>query len=573
MIASLVTAGDVDSATLFEASENDTVPMRNRDALAVVTQDGNVELFPSPFDSGDILASKVSGSFKPTKANKPRQSSARIRIKTRGKLVPRRPIIGACFDEDDIVVVWSESGLHLNFERLPWRNASTGDMLFTGFKEIIPSKSAASKSVGIVNGVKEIGRSHVDESRTVIAKGGDEDDVVEIVDAPEIIQISSDEEEESESEAEQDEKNDDPGQAVPEPILLAQRLTNGDTAHDGDVSMEDVGSDNEQNNQATEEPSFGDMIRSKAPDTIDVAAAFPDQNKQALAPLRERALKAPSGASLGVVLSQSLKTNDVTLLETCFHVTDLNIVRATIERLESSLAASLLQKLAERLHSRPGRAGSLMVWVQWTLVTHGGYLAGQPEVVNKLRSLHRVVKERANSLQPLLALKGKLDMLGAQINLRKSMQSRFGAAEAGRKDDENTVVYVEGQEESSSDDEKDEEATTMPSKIKIRRQAVQAVGEESDESDDDMNGMDDMSLPMDGQDIHSDGSTSESDEDRMIDDEASATDEGSDDEASGDGVDHDDVDSMDEDEESESETPATQATKHKLSNGILPKRK
>ena len=571
MIASLVAVSDVDSATLFEASKTDTIPVRNKDALAVVTKDGDVELFPSPFEFGDTSAPKVSESLKPIKANKPRQSTARIRIETQGKTVPRRPIIGASFEGNDIVVVWTESRLHLNFERLPWRDPSTGNMLFTGLKEIIISESAASDGVVITNGLKELGRSHVDESRTVIAKGGDEDDVVEIIDAPEIIQISSAEEEESESEDEYKDKDGHLGQARPGPVLLAQRLTNGDTVHDGDVAMEDVASDNERNDQATEEPSFGDLIRAKAPEIIDVAAVFPDQNKQALAPLQQGASKAPSGASLGVVLSQALKTNDITLLETCFHVTDLNIVRATIERLDSSLAASLLQKLAERLHSRPGRAGSLMVWVQWALVAHGGYLASQPEVVDKLRSLHRVVKERANSLLPLLSLKGKLDMLDAQMNLRKSMRSRFGAAEVGKKDNEDAVIYVEGQEESSSDDdEKDEEATTIPSKIRVRRQAVHAANEESGESENDM---DDRSVPTDDQGIHSDGSTSESDEERMIDDEDSAIGERSDDEASGDEVDHDDVDSIDEDEESESETPVTQAAKHKLINGVSPKRK
>ena len=576
MIASLVTVGDVDSATLFEAPETDTIPARNRDVLAVVSKDGDVELFPSPFNFGDTTAPKGSESLKPAKANKPRRSSARIRIETQGKTISRRPIIGASFEGDDVVVVWTENGLHLNFERLPWRDPLTGNMLFTGLKEITTSKSATSKGVDITNGVKELGRSYVDESRTVIAKGGDEDKMVGIVDTPEVIQISSAEEEESESEDEYDDGEED-GQiekAGPGSVLLARRMTNGDTNHDDDIAMEDAASETEQHDQASEEPSFGDLIRAKAPDTIDVAAVFPDENKQALAPLREGASKTPSGASLRVVLSQSLRTNDVTLLETCLHVKDLNIVRATIERLDSSLAANLLQKLAERLHSRPGRAGGLMVWVQWTLVAHGGYLAGQPEVVDKLRSLHRVVKERANSLQPLLSLKGKLDMLEAQLNLRKSMRCRFGAAEAGKRDDEDAVIYVEGEDESSSDDnEKDEKTTTMPSKIKVRRQAVQTVNEESDETDADMNDIDGISEPTDDPDIQLEGSTSDSDEERMIDDEESATDDRSDDEASGDEVNHDDVDSIDEEDGSESEPPATETTKHKLSNGLAPKRK
>ena len=160
--------------------------------------------------------------------------------------------------------------------------------------------------------------------------------------------------------------------------------------------------------------------------------------------------------SLATVLTQSLRTNDTSLLETCLHTRDLSTVRSTIERLDSSFASDLLQRLAERLHSRPGRAGSLMVWIQWTLVAHGGYLAGQPEVMRKLKNLHKVVKERAGSLQSLLNLKGKLDMLEAQMNLRRHVLGKGKGKNVGNDDDE-AVIYVEGQEteDEDFDDEED----------------------------------------------------------------------------------------------------------------------
>jgi U3 small nucleolar RNA-associated protein 5 len=60
----------------------------------------------------------------------------------------------------------------------------------------------------------------------------------------------------------------------------------------------------------------------------------------------------------------------------------LLVIRATIQRLASLLTGILLQKLTERLHKRPGRAGNLILWAQWTLVTHGGYLATQPDLID-----------------------------------------------------------------------------------------------------------------------------------------------------------------------------------------------
>jgi U3 small nucleolar RNA-associated protein 5 len=60
------------------------------------------------------------------------------------------------------------------------------------------------------------------------------------------------------------------------------------------------------------------------------------------------------------------------------------------------------------------------------------------------------VKQRA---APLLSLKGKLDMLEAQMNLRRTMQSNARAAHADDEDDEEGVIYVEGQDESDSEAE------------------------------------------------------------------------------------------------------------------------
>ena len=571
IVGSLVALGEIESMTLYEPSEDSADHIYTKEALAAVTKQGEVELFLSPFNFGKSSQTDTPASLRPKRREQTHHADATIKVGQSERAVSSVPILAATFDGNDIVVAWVEGGLQLSFQRVLWRSPSTGEVMLKGSCNIPKTRSSANNSIGTMNGVKQPGQNHVDDSRTVVARGGDTHDSVDVAGAPEIIQISS-AEDESESEDEQD---DDIAQSPPRPLSPAHRLTNGVRQADEDVTMEDAGSDLGPNGGKAEEPTFGDLLRANAHEVVDVAAAFPDPTKQALAPLGEGAIKVPSGLSLGTVLTQSLRTNDVSLLETCFHVQDLHVVRATIERLESSLATNLLQKLAERLHSRPGRAGSLMVWVQWTLVAHGGYLAGQPEVVKKLRSLHRVVKERANSLQPLLSLKGKLDMLEAQMNLRKSMQSRFGVSMTENEDDEDGVIYVEGQEESSSEDEMEIEADadaadSAPKKIKIRRQGDQDTDEKSSDSDEEM---DDMPTDAEEGDIESDDSGSGSEDGGLIDDEASESDGSSEGEGFEDEVDHEDVDSIDDDEESETETPVLRAKKPKLSNGTLSKRR
>jgi len=361
----------------------------------------------------------------------------------------------------------------------------------------------------IKQSAKSLEKQRVNDSRAVVTSGGG----ALANGKPEVVEISSaDEEEESE-----DEKSAAEDQAVE------------------DVSMGDAASENEE-----VEPSFGDLVRINAAEPIDVAGAFDDPSSNAIkksTPGTQNIQRL--GASLGTVLAQALKTNDQSLLEQCLQETNLQIVRLTLQRLASPLAATLLHHLATRLHRRPGRAGSLIVWIQWALVTHGGYLATQQSVCKELEELHRVVDERSRGLQPLLMLKGKLDMLEAQVKLRKSMQS--SSRNLDDDEDEEAVIYVEGEE--SDEDEND-----GVSNGRITNGIADSDGE-SDVSDD---------MPNTNGVIADSEADSEDDdsEDGLIDDEAEETDADSGDEDEIDYDDQDEVEEEDSDDEKDAAPPS-----------------
>ncbi|KAG9952880.1 NUC189-domain-containing protein, partial [Aureobasidium melanogenum] len=316
----------------------------------------------------------------------------------------------------------------------PSKKAKTSQQASSGLAFLTDENQRAGKKLraNYTNGIKDSRVERVDESKAQVEQHEAE--------APEVVEISS-ADESSVYNSSDDEADDN------------KPITNGH--HDADAFMADADEDMED---GAEGQSFGDMLQAAHPETIDVQSAFADREEgtQALVPMnQDRSLALPTATSLGTVLTQALRTNDRDLLETCFQMTDLPSIRSTIQRLQSPLVASLLQRLAERLHKRPGRAGNLMVWVQWSLVSHGGYLASQPDVLKKLKTLSRVIKERANGLQSLVTLKGKLDMLNAQIELRKSVQeTRDGRFDDGDNVDDD-VIYVEGQDDLSSDDEND----------------------------------------------------------------------------------------------------------------------
>lgn len=307
----------------------------------------------------------------------------------------------------------------------------------------------------------------------------------------------------------------------------SEEEVDGPEEEDGDISMTSpappLPSNGDQEEPDTE-PTFGDLLRTTL-DPITVAhPSTPPSN--ALSTTHSAGL--PLAQSLGLTLSQALRTTDTALLETCLRTTDLPTIRLTIQRLPSPLASTLLSALATRLHRRPGRAGSLITWIQWTLVAHGGYLAQDREVIGKLAGLERVVDERARGLGGLLMLKGKLDMLESQGALRRAMTSRARESSVSSRDsvdEEERVVYVEGQAD-SSDEEADIEMTHGNAEVD--------VDEEEEEEEEDMPNT-----------RHSIDDDEEEDDDEseggLIDDEAEESADETDDEEL---VDHDDVDEV-----------------------------
>ena len=423
--------------------------------LAALNKDGVLEIFPEPFDFSAASSGQNTDSLKARMKHRSRPSTAQVKITRPGKSAEQVPLIAASFQDNYIVMAWVEGGVKVLFETLKWREEETRFLLLRGTIEIIQHKTGVGLEAVTMNGAKDMGRSLVDDSHAVVADGADADDVSMDEMDQDVIDISSAEES---SEFAEDEPVTKPSGVQKDAGIDEQDEQGSNFVDEEDEIMGDAGSQEEPVEQEVGSPTFGDLIRANASDPIDVATHLPDNHAQSLVPANPTSLQPlSSGLSLGTVLTQALRTNDTNLLETCFHTQDLSTVRATIERLESSFATALLQRLAERLHSRPGRAGSLMVWIQWTLVAHGGYLAGQPKMMRKLRSLHKVVRERASSLQSLLSLKGKLDMLEAQMNLRRSVLERGRGGNVDDEDeDKDAVIYVEGQEDDDDDEEEED---------------------------------------------------------------------------------------------------------------------
>lgn len=329
----------------------------------------------------------------------------------------------------------------------------------------------------------------INESRTTVATNAvtAQNPPSQLADK-DVLEIHSSSEDEDREKYDESDKNTEIADSVQVKKVAGTEAVGSKTAHGiDDVEMKSIDQNRGETAFPTEDedsdnaPTFGDLIRSNDPIEVPAGLVAPSMtaaNGKMLAP--------PSLSSLGTVLSQALRTDDNDLLESCFRVTDIGTIRNTIQRLDSVLAGALLLKIASRLHRRPGRAGTLMTWVQWALVCHGGALAKEPDLVSKLTELQRVLKERADGLGSLLMLKGKLDMLESQMNMRRAVRKQNLNNEQSD-NDEKGIIYVEGDANDSGDDLAEGVANHMPLVNGIASDDSEDEEEEIDDEEEESN--------------------------------------------------------------------------------------
>ncbi|OJJ44052.1 hypothetical protein ASPZODRAFT_135497 [Penicilliopsis zonata CBS 506.65] len=526
LVMNLVAENEVSSLSLYNGSGNASEASVETQTLAALTEDGTVELFTKPF----FHAKDPQAKGNKAKRQNTRRADASVQIVRSEESSSLVPVVMASFQGQDLVIAWAEGGVVPVFERVKWLKEGSDELLFTGPQRIVRTKTASTLSSATTNGSTKAIESRVDESKAVVESGVFMDDDVDMQDDGEDAVSVSGSEVDSDDEA-----------AVVAAKKSGAKETDSDVEMDnasGSEKEKDAEDDEEDEEDETGEPTFGELLRAHDAEEIDVEAELEDGLRMGpLVPGKPNTAvyQIPAGVSLATVLTQSLKTNDNEMLESCFHTNDLSIIRTTIQRLDSSLAATLLQKLAERLAARPGRYGHLLVWVQWACVAHGGALAGRPELLNRMSSLFKIMDQRSSSLSSLLLLKGKLDMLDAQLGLRQSLRS---GAEGMESDDEDNVIYVEGQ-----DEDEDENSDAEPKQITGGGATSRSRYEEEDSM---MNGI--HSGIDDSEDEEEDGSEDEEGEDDiLLDVEAEESAGSSDAEES---LEENDDDDDDDDEES-----------------------
>ena len=533
LVRTLIAASEVIEGDLFTGESGSGAPWEEQ-LLAVTTKDGCVELFMRPF----VQPTTKNGELKSSRKNLTQKASAKIHLINPDVKTTRAPIFAASLQGPELLIASVDSGVELGFQKIHWRDEGTGELLFDGIKEIVRSKAASSLNTATTNGAKDMGKSQVDESKTVVVNGMAEG-------SSQAAAIALDDSEEEEV-AEEQSSEDEAGSQI-------KSESEGDAEGSSDEEMQDatdrtsltIAAEDKDSIDEPAEPTFGDMLATRHPGTIDIASSF-EPSRTEVAEITDGLLSLPTGMSLGTVLTQALRTNDRNLLEACLHTTDRDVVSNTIQRLESPLAGILVGKIAERMASRPGRYGDLQVWIQQLCVAHGAAISIMPEAKAKLKTLFKVLDQRAKTLTPLLLLKGKLDMLDSQLRFRQQL----AVERANRQAQGGGMVFIEGKEDNwSSDEDIEEDGNAKQKGKKARRLALEdLVDEEGSDYDENMPLANGISHSASDSDEEEDEEEVAPRHGRLVDDIAEEEDKEESD------LDDEEDDSLDEEEEEEDES-------------------
>lgn len=148
-----------------------------------------------------------------------------------------------------------------------------------------------------------------------------------------------------------------------------------------------------------------------------------------------------NAVTLVTLLSQALRNNDHSLLETVLSYRDPTVIQQTISKLDSSLAVILLDRMSERITRHSSRFDQLNFWLKWIIIIHGSILAAIPNLSSKLADLHAILCKKADTLPRLMELQGRINLVYQQNELKQEILQEYPLDDVDN--DESEVEYIE----------------------------------------------------------------------------------------------------------------------------------
>eukprot|EP01084_Bolivina_argentea_P072225 131181_1 len=132
----------------------------------------------------------------------------------------------------------------------------------------------------------------------------------------------------------------------------------------------------------------------------------------------------PTADSLASLLTQSLKANDQKMFESLLSMQDDeamrdfegDLIKNTLDRISSTMAIELLEKLAAKFRVSPRQSISILRWLMPLLNSHSASFAKNLSSRKHLISVHQAIDYQIKSLLPAMKLQGRLSLLMNQMD-------------------------------------------------------------------------------------------------------------------------------------------------------------
>jgi len=181
-------------------------------------------------------------------------------------------------------------------------------------------------------------------------------------------------------------------------------------------------------------------------------------SKQEETSVKSKKMVIPKGESIQNMLQQAVHSNDKQLLETCLAVTNVKVIRNTLERLPPQYVIPFLNLLKEKIQKRPQRGYYIFDWIRYTIMIHMSYLISVPELTSQLGELYQLLQERSSFMGKLSQLNGRLDLINSQFVTRNQMKISQDAEVVYDEEAEDNIDMEEDEvEEEEEGDEFDSE--------------------------------------------------------------------------------------------------------------------
>ncbi|KAI5952816.1 UTP9 [Candida jiufengensis] len=135
------------------------------------------------------------------------------------------------------------------------------------------------------------------------------------------------------------------------------------------------------------------------------------------------------------------KLDSTILIESCSSTDDSDLIKTLVIKLSTPQMEKLYQIISEEISKDSTKNFNLTIWLKWILLVHGNFIAKNTNL--EIKSLHSNLSNGLKILPSLYSIKGKLQLLKLQSEIRQKPQEESN--DITTTIDEDGIIFANGE--------------------------------------------------------------------------------------------------------------------------------